>query len=345
MNILVVDYLGEKGHRKFNKIHFEALECLGHTLFYVGRDGQFPGLITKQNHIIIPEHFYKKRIWSSLTARLAMIRCILWVRKRINFNYDCIIVPTYDVFSVWAIYSNKPLIIINHNNVGQLNNYIKRFITKIVTSRAIHIVLNKDMERRLKTILPRGEIFYIPHGYCPIGTAQKPAFVKDNDQFIFCPINRNYDPSFTDSLFTSQEWVELLKDYGLKMYVKKGIVGESNDRVHVIESNLLPEEYEYLMQYSSCVVLPYNEQFRYRCSGIFFECIAADKPIVVSDIEAFKEYQSIDGTYFFSGLQALTNCIKESLVHKPKRNKVSFLPGPYWDLLFKNKFKNESSDC
>lgn len=336
MNILVIDYLGEKGHRKFNRIHFEAIESLGNEVFYVGREGQFPGLLKDNNNLIIPEFFYKKRIMSSFLSRIAMVRCLLWIKKRVTFKYDSIIIPTYDAFSVGVIPSDKPVIIINHNNVGQLNNIIKKTVTKWVTSKMIHVVLNRDMENRLKDILPNAKIFFIPHGYYPIEKTLKPSFIKGDQKFIICPINRNYNPSYTSSLFSSPELDKFLQDNGIEMYVKKGIVDNPSKRIHIIDNNLSIEEYEYLINNSISVILPYDEHFRYRCSGIFFECIAANKPILLSDIEAFNEYHNISGIFYFSNLHSLLNSVEESLNSIPQRNNESFQPKPFWANLLNN---------
>ena len=336
MNILVIDYLGEKGHRKFNRIHFETIESLGNEIFYVGREGQFPGLLKENNNLIIPEFFYKKRIMSSLLSRIAMIRCLLWIKKRVTFKYDCIIIPTYDALSVGSIYYDKPVIVINHNNVGQLNNFIKKTVTKWVTSKMIHVVLNRDMEKRLKNILPKAKIFFIPHGYYPIGKVLKPTFITGDQRFIICPINRNYDPSYTSSLFSSPEWNKFLQDNRIEMYVKKGIVDNSSERIHIIDNNLSLEEYEYLIKNSISVILPYDERFKYRCSGIFFECIAADKPIVLSDIEAFNEYHNVSGIFYFWNLLSLLSSAEESLNNIPPRNLENFQPKPFWANLLNN---------
>lgn len=90
-------------------------------------------------------------------------------------------------------------------------------------------------------------------------------------------------------------------------------------------------EYNFMLQNAHAVLLPYGEGFKYRCSGIFFECVARDTPIIATNLEAMAIYKDDVDLQLFTDVEGLIACIdtlknKEEFVY----NKESFNPYNYW---------------
>ena len=107
--------------------------------------------------------------------------------------------------------------------------------------------------------------------------------------------------------------------------------GENNNQVLGIRGRFSEEEYRYLMRNAKAIILPYGENFKYRCSGIFFECVANDNVVIstaIPDMEIFANQAKI---IFFYDELSLINSIKiiDDYKKMPK-NCDELNPFEYW---------------
>lgn len=332
MNILVIDYLSYSGHRNFNRIHLGVLLDMGHTLTLVGKKGHFDEYKgdpkVKVYYPVTPKDSHFKNIIN-----------LFKIRNKVRIsNFDVVLFPTYDVASLFVFRSNKPTYIIDHNTVGMLNNTlfgrIRLFLTRTLPSNYYHICLNKSMETRLRELDRKHTIFHIPHGICPPAmNLEKPDFLNENQHFICCPINRNYDSDFVQSIFESSRLGEYLESNNIVLLLKDGIPCNCrNKNIIRIESGLSKPQYDYLIQYAKAIILPYGQRFIYRCSGIFFECVSRKTPVVATNLEEFRQYKDITDLYLFNNvtelLDNITLCIQTG---SREFNNDNFNPRKYWE--------------
>ena len=162
--ILAIDYLTSKGHRNFNKIHIDSLVELGNSVHLVGREEAF-SLVKKSSHLkktILPRWASLNYPFRAFTERLKGIFCMLWLHKNFNFNnYDYVLFLSYDILSLFVLRSKYKFLLINHNNVSQLDNKIKLFLTRTLPSNYLHIALSHDMKMRLEDLLSKNKIYFI----------------------------------------------------------------------------------------------------------------------------------------------------------------------------------------
>ena len=345
MKILIIDYLSYKAHQNFNKIHFDALVKMGHSLHLVGREGQFDNM-KECNKVIIsrlPEFFFRKFSFSfaSLVYRIIYVMCLLWVRTHFRFNnYDAIIVPTYDPMSIFALRTCKKTILITHD-AHYLDNRVKLFFLKQTPKHYIHIGLSEEMTFHIQELLPNRKVFHVPHGLCqPPVQMKKPDFIKKGEKFLFCPVNSLYNKEFVNGMLNDDILNNYLKNNNIKIYVKKQLVMNNNsDNIIRIDNMLTKEEYDYMIKYSKAVIIPYYKEYKYRCSGIMFECVACDTPVLATRLSAWTYLEKIINIQMFENTQQLINGIdyyeKKGVAHV---DKSYFNPISYWSSVFEKMY-------
>ena len=337
MKILLLDYISYPGHRTFNKIHIDALKSLGHELHLLGRKGQFDNIASAgiADIGIIPESLFRQWPLPAVTFRLQGIAALLWVKRNIKLNnYDIIVVLTYDILSFFVFRTPKDVILINHNNVPQLWSKVKLACTRKLPKNYIHVALNQEMEQRLKELLPERKVYHIPHGICPpTKDILRPNFIKEGSRFVFCPVNRNYDAFFVKRIFEDKELLAFLGQRGYKLYVKENLgIDGTLKNIESITSNLGYAENNYKIQNAMAVLLPYGTQFKYRCSGIFFECVARQTPVICTNLDAMKIFEKDVDMRMFSDTKELIDAIGYYAEHKVRvTDLLVFNPKEYWN--------------
>ena len=253
MRILIIDYLSPTGHVNFDQIHINSILNLGHKVHLVGRKGQFPAFEKKEDVTItnIPDFFYKSYSFPVLTERVLGVLCLIWIRYLYSHSqggYDSVVFLSYDILTLPMFRISIPVYLINHNNVDQLDNIIKLYLTRHIPSNYCHVALNEYMYDRLKSLLPSYCIYYVPHGCLEPTNDRKPSFVEEDDKFIFCPVNRNYNASLMRAVMNSVEFNRFLEINNIVFFVKHQLQSDSTGNIKVI-SILDDEEYNYLLSY------------------------------------------------------------------------------------------------
>ena len=334
MNILVIDYLSPPGHANFDQIHIQSLLDLGHKLCLVGRRGQFPAFNASSvvNKVQIPEKYYKCHFKKSISERILGILCLLWIKRHIKLReYEKIVFLTYDILSIPFFRADVPVYLVNHNNVDQFESSIKLKITKHLPSNYAHVALNEYMADELRKFLSGKTVFMVPHGYLPpTGEEVRPSFVQDGECFIFCPVNRNFNDVLIKEILKSEMVDRYLKKRDIILYVKSQLLSQNKGNIKVLPY-LNTDEYNYMLSHSKAVILPYGDDFRYRCSGILFECVPRKIPILATEREALLIYKNRIDIRFFRDSTSLIFALNDI---RPDENKYydieQFQPAKYW---------------
>ena len=114
----------------------------------------------------------------------------------------------------------------------------------------------------------------------------------------------------------NDDFNDFLKENSLKLITKSRVKRESKSNIIIIEGCLPQEEYNYLFLHSSCNILFYTRDFKYRSSGVLNECFANKIPCIFSDCPALKAYlQYINNDQcVFKDVEGLKESIRSSLV-------------------------------
>ena len=339
MKLLLIDYISYKGHQNFNKIHIDALLSLGHDLHLYGKRGQFDNIDKSKVEIYeLPDCFFKDYPITPVSFRLKCIATLNWLKKHIIWeHYDIVVILTYDILSLFTFKIKQKTILINHNNVSQLWSSIKRSLTRRLPQNYIHVALNEEMEARLKELFPLKEVYHVPHGVCPPSDeVKKPSFISAGEKFLFCPVNSNYDKQFVKKVFEDNMLCVFLKEHRLSLYVKAtlGVCSDENV-IKNVPATIDYGEYNYMLQNAITVLLPYGEDFKYRCSGIFFECVARDTPIITTKLNTMAIYKNSVNMRMFTDVDSLIEAIDYYIQNEPVNfNPEVFSPNDYWEKVF-----------
>lgn len=335
LNILILDYLSYKGHRFFNRIHIQALLSLGYNLTLVGKEGQFDEYVGKIKTIVIPSPKPKLAITNYYIFR--DIASLNWIKSNIEFDkYDRIIIPTYDILSFSFFRIHQKTFVVNHNNISLFAESkigkIRLWLTKQLPTNYTHICLNTLMKDELQKLLPSKTVVQVPHGLCKASSIlKKPEFIANDESFIFCPVNRNFDKDKLETILNSKVLHTKLKELKLRFYIKDVIPYNGNCEMIVKVGSLLSrEEYNYMLQNSKAVVLPYGKQFGYRCSGILFESISNDTHVIASNIKAMRVYAGKASISFFDNIEDFCSCLDECINIKVYNTLDFFDPSIRW---------------
>lgn len=339
MKILYVDYLSPQGHEVFNEIHINTILSLGAQVTIVAKDDFMNQYCADKGlqKINIPNYCIRGKV-TPLSARVNYTKDLLWIKRNIDFSsYDYTIFSSYEVISLFIAHIKEKLLVINHNNVDELNSGIKLFLTAHLSSDYTHVALNKYMMVRLSKLLPDLTVKYVPHGYLPASNMmRRPAMVCDDEKFIFCPVNRNYDVDLVNNIIYSNSFNNFLVNNNIYLYVKKQIMSESKGNIRVIDK-LDNDEYNYMLCKTISVLLPYGNEFKYRCSGILFECISRKTPIIATNKAALHIYENDINIKFFDNVESLIFAIEStSEPYTVLYNDEKYNPTGYWEkILFK----------
>ena len=328
--------MSPKGHENYDLIQINSLLSLGSHVTLVGRTGHFDSVPRNNNVEVkeLPEWCFRKFCHlKPLCYRLQEILTLLYISYKFSpKKYDWTILLCYDILSTFFFRTKSKVILIDHNNVGQLDNRLKLLLTKIYPDYA-HIALNRQMLTRLQELLPNHKVRYIPHGLVPSFTDKLSSEkYASTESFVFCPVNQNFDRVKVSSLFNSNKFLDYLNSQNIVFYVKyfEGI-REDRKEMQVIKDRINDDDYKYLIKNSIAVILPYTEEFRYRCSGILFECVANDTTVICMSNPATSIYKDVIDMYEFENAKKLIECI-EQRIDNGKRicDKNLLSPTSYW---------------
>lgn len=335
MKVLVIDYITYFGHRNFNKIHVEAFSDTGCTIELVGRESAIE-LIEDLSCIsksFLPKWTLKKYPLSFISERVKNIVSLLWIKRKYDLSdFDLIIFLAYDILSISLFRVRNKVLLINHNNVSQLSNSFKRLLTRQLPLHYGHVVLTKDSEEYLKGLMIKN-VYYVPHGYVETPkNVKKTPYLKSGQRFLFIPVNRWYNSKIIAEIICSEKVKAILAEADIIILLKKKLYDGVAERNFIFLDNNIPdEEYNYLMSKALSVVLPYSEDFQYRSSGILFESVASNIPIISTGISSMLQYKDMLSIFFFTNAEEFGDCVRIISMSRFEKKDTRFLkPVQYW---------------
>lgn len=341
MNILVVDYLCPVGHKFFNEIQIKSLQNCGVSLSYISRLGYFGEAISLKR--ALPEKYFTKRIPLiplSISSRIWDIMKLRMIKKEVeNGRYDAIVFLSYDVYSLLLVKLCGVVLLINHVNIDEISCLkTKRLATRLLPSNYHHIALTKRICEYSSSLLNR-TVLYVPHGVLKNNYFS----VKKHDgKYVFCPITSSCDMILLERILTSEKVISFFKEKGMTLIIK----GDNNrpvnsDSIIYLPSFISEEEYQSLLCGALAVFLPYAPSFKYRTSGVFFECLSNSIPVLTNDIDCFRDFESyIAYNYLVNSPEGFIKQLEDLIKHKGciYYNLEDLEPSIYWKGLFTNCF-------
>ena len=282
VKILIVDPLSELGHKNFNT-YFLNLFSEKHQVSFFTKEGYLDKATTKYKTIYFPTSLFNVDI-GRFTFRIRQILFIIRVHKYIKRekDYDLILFTSYETisFAIATFFLNiKRICVIEHNNIDQsLLSVIKECFYRLINKRVYHIVFEKYIANFIQSRYSK-KTLQISHPFYE--SSENPVL---QNKIIFSP-SSTYDQVTMEKLISFC----IENEYFL---IAKGKESVSSNRMI-----MKPFFNDYYQNIKKSTLVFISNMFTYRVSGVAFEALAYNCPIVgfrsLFLEELYKQYPSI----------------------------------------------------
>ena len=302
--ILYIDAHSQKGHINFNRIYLSALQktsCDIHIVFKKGYLDLCEEFSNAKSELVLPDWLYPKSS-GKLSSRFFLLLQLLYIKRNIDFSqYDYVFLSSYEEISLFFAGIKTKMYLINHDNARGFDSKIKTFFLKHISKYHTHIVFMDYIKQRF---IENGieDVMVIPHGLL------RPYVVPDTDQFAILKqldsrlVSKEYNyilfsPSILSdeqqliSILSNQTFNDYLKAKHILFVVRNKISNLAANNILFISDYLTNYQYQSLFMASTAIVICYPESFKYRVSGVLFECFANNKLCFVSELPALKAFK------------------------------------------------------
>ncbi len=326
--ILYIDYIQQKGHVNFHRIHIDALKREGYNVKLVlHRDiaQQLP--YPKKDYILVLPSFLDQHARSPLLNRVIFLLTLIYIKICVRLKRDDkVIIACLDEITLGLLPLKKHMNIICHGNANGFSNPIKHFFLKKLARNNSFIVFNEYMARPFKENSVN-DVHIISHG-CP------PAFIFEDvllpielhkfNKVIFHPSSKA-NAKFVCQLISHPVLSDILKENKVLLLLRNKPMGlENTENIRFLNHYLTQQQYRQLFLRADIILLAYPDSFKYQVSGVSFECIANQKKILISNHPSLQyccQYYNYDPT--FTDINDFCNKIQKLINNKEMRCTVS----------------------
>lgn len=325
--ILFVDTFCGYGHNNINKIYIKSFISQGFSVHVAMRKSYFITLDLNPELLILdfPDKYFSDNC-SKLVSKINQFRLITFI----NFNtsqdqYDFYFFSYFDEIPFYFSGFRRNVILMVHGNTENLNSLVKRFfIKKISNIKNLRFIVFSEyfkikfLEKNIYNVIVS------PHG-CPEPIIIEDK-IKDSDlkelltdlkcphlssKIIFVPNGKKFGDDSLDKLLSDNIFMEFITINNLILIVRGSYIHTLSDRVYFLPGYVEKCHYDSLLLNCSMIMLNYPTSFELRVSGIFFECIANNKAMVLSNVYAFNQFKTIfNYNPFYNNLSELIKTIK-----------------------------------
>uniref|UniRef100_UPI0032173E23 hypothetical protein n=1 Tax=uncultured Draconibacterium sp. TaxID=1573823 RepID=UPI0032173E23 len=325
--ILFVDPLSPRGHVNFNSIYIQSLYKLTENLDFSFKQGYENHFKIKSQSIVYP---IPKKLFIStrnkFTTRYNQWKVLRFIKNHIPLqSYDIVIFSSYEEISLSLAFIRKKVFLINHNNIRNIENPIKRYFFKKASARNTNIVFEDYIKGHLEG---KGisNLITIPHGIptphsmgilSNQNMCEKFSFLNNFDRVIFSPSASSSDMPFLTKLNSDSSFLSFLSQNNI-LFIVRGDFQESQSRNLLVINNFLTDtEYQFLLLRSDIILISYPQTHLFRVSAILFECIANNKFCVLSNIPALRIYaEYFNYNPYFESISSLLILLKNLISNK-----------------------------
>ncbi|WP_024991009.1 hypothetical protein [Hoylesella marshii] len=116
MKILFIDYIFQKGHVHFNRIHIDSLKAQGYEVrlaLYEAMAAQLP-YTADEYDVVIPQR-YEQRDGHPLRNRINFLRALRYIQSHVRLDdYDKLIVSSWDEVTLGLLPLRRDMYLICH---------------------------------------------------------------------------------------------------------------------------------------------------------------------------------------------------------------------------------------
>lgn len=293
--ILYINYMLQRGHINFDKIHIEALEKTGGEVWLIipSRLKKFFPSSSYKCLITIPKWLSPQNA-SPLLNRIAYILTLLYIKLKINKSlFDYIFISNFDEITLGLVAPGKQMYLYCHNTANNFSCKFKAFFIRVLAKSNHMIVFNHEMAEKFYS---EGieDVKVVSHGCIPPFPDSKTQMLKvrvDYRRLIFIPSERT-SPFFLQTFLRNKEFTNFIERNKILVIVRNFHDNPTSKYIHPINRYLSDSEYRTLFLKSDFILIAYPPDFGYRVSGISFECVANKKNLLYLANDSLKYCKS-----------------------------------------------------
>lgn len=300
MRILLFDALFPRGHKVQNNSFIRLLDKMGVDLYICAEHGWFE--LNNNVHLI-------KKSWvrpgenssNAFIYRMKILQNFKMLESAIKeTNPDIVFIVSYDILSLAVFFPRlikfrKKFLLLEHNNVDQLNNKIKRIAYALFKNFFHHLVFEDFIRKRLIELGVKANLIsIIPHLYNQ--KINLPSVDKNDesiDHFHCVALSSSNDDSLISKIIEYENQKQILRKNNIRVFIKSKTL-DYDDGYLVVKRGYIPsEQYDSLIRKCKVSYAPFESVYQYRMSGWIVDSFSAHKCVVATSFKLAVEYEKL----------------------------------------------------
>ena len=205
-------------------------------------------------------------------------------------NFDYIIAATFNTInfaiSPFLFKNPKRIYIIHHNNTDQLTNKKAHYFFSSYAKKVNHIVFNEFIGSFLKEKYKINNIVVLPH---PL--YKNDVITKSRDTLYTCVgLSNSNDEDVIKQIIYKEKDEKVFQTEKINVVLRSKESCFNNGYLNVINGYLKTTEYDFYINNSYSIFLPFPKSFRYRMSGTLMDALSNRKIVLGTNIPLLQNY-------------------------------------------------------
>ncbi|MFC4100412.1 hypothetical protein [Paenibacillus xanthanilyticus] len=328
--LLIIEPLSPIGHRDINQVTIELLKN-DYCITYVSKEDYLDEAVLRDiNFCGIPAALFEPS--GKIKTRLNNLRILDYIAEKVNLeDYNKVLFMSYETvtFSLYARLHFRKLnhiFVLNHMNIDEVVfNRVKRMFFKLIPMQIVHLnyasfitdYVKAEFKKKSGTIRHTLNTYKLKDISCENDRLLD--FLNDEYKLIVAPSNNRLDKKLVEKLIELDQSGELEKSK-VRLFLKSKDTKYQGNNLQIVNLYLKDSEFNFLVDRANYVFLPYIEtEYFYRVSGVFYDCITFNKPIICSQMEFFKSMFDSSGKigYMYRSIKDLDLFLREGINSTP----------------------------
>lgn len=288
MKILYLDFLYPKGHIRQN---IEYIKCLSQfsEVGVLCIKGWYRNLPLKTE--VLEKNIFRlkeNKVSIRINSLMVMAQSSIIIRDK---NPDIIFVSSYETisFALGRFFFRKrnKLFLLQHYNLDELDNAIKRWFFKTYMKKVDHIVFEDFIRDYLidRFNLDKNRVHVLPHQL-------NENFIKKTSakKYSCVGLSNSNDENMISEIVNMEMKYGIFKKNKRKVVLKSKITEFDNGYLLVFKGYLDEDKYNEYNSQCESIYMPFPATFRYRMSGTLVDALSNNKIVFGSDIPLMRYY-------------------------------------------------------
>lgn len=310
MKILLIDQLAVQQHIKYIQVWIKLLEELNFEFDIITKKNILDNLKIKNKNKLNLDN-YSRSINSSnfFIRKIKLFRLLINISRKINFKeYDYIIFLSFDNITMFLSFWLKgaKFLLILHNNLRNIDNYIIKFLFNKLGKRNTLITLDDYIDDGLKK--RKIDSKRILHPLLEI-KGKVTGLKLDDEIIIFSPSITSIDEKLIKNIIENKVIQEILVKKNIKLILRTKLKSPKLKNIILLNDSYL-KDYDKIFLKAKIIFLPYSKDFKLRISGVLLESLYLGKGIILpryNDLSYFLKFNV--GTSTIKGFEKIDDLI------------------------------------